>query len=152
MRGETALSEEENLRMTEVGTGTPMGELLRRYWHPVAAVTEFEDRSTKPVRLMGEDLVLYRDLSGTCGLVQRHCAHRRADLSYGYVEERGLRCSYHGWCYDEQGRCTAQPFEDMAHENTRFRDSIKLDAYPVQEKAGLLFAHLGPDPAPLCPN
>lgn len=73
MRGETALSEEENLRMTEVGRGTPMGELLRRYWHPVAAVTEFEDRSTKPVRLMGEDLVLYRDPSGTYGLVQLHC-------------------------------------------------------------------------------
>jgi 5,5'-dehydrodivanillate O-demethylase len=146
------LSEEENLRMTQVAKGTPMGELLRRYWHPIAAVTEFEDRSTKPVRLLGEDLVLYRDLSGTYGLVQLHCAHRRADLSYGYVEERGLRCSYHGWCYDETGRCTAQPFEDIGHENTRFRDSIKLDAYPVTEKAGLLFAYLGPDPAPLCPN
>jgi 5,5'-dehydrodivanillate O-demethylase len=146
------LSEEDNQRLTQVGRGTPMGELLRRYWHPVAAVTEFEDRQTKPVRLLGEDLVLYKDRSGTYGLVELHCAHRRADLSYGYVEDHGLRCSYHGWCYNEQGRCVAQPFEDIGHENTRFRDSIRLDAYPVCEKAGLLFAYLGPEPAPLCPN
>jgi len=88
------LSVENNRQMTETGKGTPMGELLRRYWHPIAAVTEFEDKSTKPVRLMGEDLVLYKDRSGTWGLLGLHCAHRRADLSYGFVEECGLRCSY----------------------------------------------------------
>jgi 5,5'-dehydrodivanillate O-demethylase len=146
------LSVEENQRLTQTGKGTPMGDLLRRYWHPIAAATEFEDRSTKPVRLLGEDLVLYRDLSGTYGLVELHCAHRRADLSYGYVEDKGLRCSYHGWCYDERGHCIAQPYEDMVSENTRVRDSIRLTAYPVCEKAGLLFAYLGPEPVPYCPT
>jgi 5,5'-dehydrodivanillate O-demethylase oxygenase subunit len=146
------LTQEENETLTRVGKGTPMGELLRRYWHPIAAVTEFEDRTTKQVRLMGEDLVLYRDRSGTYGLIDLHCPHRRADLSYGFVEECGLRCTYHGWKFDEAGNCISQPFEDMIHENRRFRDSIKITAYPVTELAGMLFAYLGPEPAPICPN
>ncbi len=143
---------EENELLTRVGRGAPMGELLRRYWHPIAAVTEFDDRSTKPVRLMGEDLVLYRDRSGTYGLIELHCAHRRADLSYGFVEECGLRCTYHGWAFDEKGNCISQPFDDLMHENRRFRDSIKIRAYPVRELAGLLFAYLGPNPVPELPN
>jgi 5,5'-dehydrodivanillate O-demethylase oxygenase subunit len=143
---------EENIRMTQTGKGTPMGELLRRYWHPIAAVTEFEEQSIKQVRLMGEDLVLYKDRSGTYGLLALHCPHRRADLSYGFVEECGLRCNYHGWAFDEKGNCIAQPFEDIISDTTRFRDSIKQPAYPVEEKAGLLFAYLGPLPAPLLPN
>src|SRR5258708_35915383 len=80
-----------------------MGDLLRRYWHPIAAVSEFDDKRTKPLRLMGEDLVLYKDLSGTYGLLGRHCAHRGADLSFGFVERCGLRCHYHGWGYDAGG-------------------------------------------------
>ena len=79
------LSDEQNRRLTQVGAGTPMGELLRRYWMPIAAVAELDDKATKPVRLMGEDLVLYRDQVGTYGLLDRHCGHRRADLSYGWV-------------------------------------------------------------------
>lgn len=146
------LSVEENKRMTETGKGTPMGELLRRYWHPIAAATEFEDRSTKPVRLLSEDLVLYKDRSGTYGLLALHCAHRRADLSYGFVEDCGLRCSYHGWAYDENGNCVSAPFEDSVAGNTRFREQIMQTAYPVEEKAGMIFAYLGPSPAPLCPN
>jgi 5,5'-dehydrodivanillate O-demethylase len=145
------LSVEENRQMTETGKGTPMGELLRRYWHPIAAVTELDDTATKQVRLMGEDLVLYKDRSGTFGLLALHCPHRRADLSYGYVEECGLRCSYHGWAFDEQGNCTSQPFEDTVNTNTRFRDSIKQPAYPVREMAGMLFAYLGPNPVPELP-
>ena len=94
------LTAESNKLFTEIGEGTPMGDLLRRYWMPVAAVSEFDETATKPVRLMGEDLVLYKDLSGNYGLTDRHCAHRRADLSYGFVEETGIRCNYHGWCYD----------------------------------------------------
>jgi 5,5'-dehydrodivanillate O-demethylase len=131
-----------------------MGELLRRYWHPIGAATEFDEGAerTRPVRLLGEDLVLYKDRSGHYGLLERHCPHRRADLSYGYVEECGLRCSYHGWAFDAEGNCTSQPFEDLQHENRRFRESIHIDAYPVQEMAGLLFAYLGPQPVPLCPN
>ncbi len=146
------LSEEDNELLTRTGRGTPMGELLRRYWHPIAAATEFEEQRTKAVRLLGEDLVLYKDRSGSYGLLERHCPHRRADLSYGYVEECGLRCTYHGWAFDGEGNCTSQPFEDMMHENRRFRDSVKIDAYPVVEMAGLVFAYLGPAPAPLCPN
>ena len=98
------LSEEQNRTLAEVGAGTPMGELLRRYWMPIAAVAELDDNPTKPVRLMGEDLVLYKDKSGTYGLLDRHCAHRRADLSYGFVEDCGLRCHYHGWLYSEKGQ------------------------------------------------
>ncbi|RYH42592.1 MAG: aromatic ring-hydroxylating dioxygenase subunit alpha, partial [Alcaligenaceae bacterium] len=104
------LSEEKNRLLTQVGPGTPMGKLLRRYWMPVAGVSEFDNRSTKPLRLMGEDLVLYKDLSGTFGLVDRRCAHRRADLAYGMVEQCGLRCNYHGWRFDENGKCLEQPF------------------------------------------
>jgi 5,5'-dehydrodivanillate O-demethylase len=146
------LSEDQNRTLTQVGPGTPMGELLRRYWTPIAAVAELEDTPTKPVRLMGEDLVLYRDRSGTFGLLDRHCAHRRADLCYGMAEERGLRCNYHGWLYGETGQCLAQPFEEIAHPDARFKDRIKLKAYPVQPLAGLLWAYLGPEPAPLLPT
>src|SRR5438105_2634127 len=103
------LSEEQNRLLTRVGPGTPMGALLRRYWMPIAGASELEKPGTKPVRLMGEDLVLYRDLSGTFGLIGRHCAHRRADMAHGMVERRGLRCHYHGWRYDERGRCVEQP-------------------------------------------
>jgi 5,5'-dehydrodivanillate O-demethylase len=146
------LSPEQNRMLTEVGRGTRMGELLRRYWMPIAAVAELDEHPTKPVRLMGEDLVLYKDKRGAYGLVDRHCAHRRADLAYGFVEECGLRCHYHGWLYDERGRCLAQPFEEIAHPEARFKDRIAITAYPVEAKAGLLWAYLGPAPAPLVPT
>lgn len=129
-----------------------MGELLRRYWHPIAAVAELEDEPVKAVTLLGEELVLYRDRQGTYGLLGRHCPHRRADLSYGWVEDEGLRCSYHGWCFDATGRCTAQPFEDAVGVTARFKETAAQRAYPVEAKAGLLFAYLGPDPAPLLPT
>jgi 5,5'-dehydrodivanillate O-demethylase oxygenase subunit len=146
------LSAAHNELLTHVGPGTKMGNLLRRYWHPVAAVAEFDERPTRPVRLMGEDLVLYKDKSGTFGLVERQCPHRRADLAYGFVEVCGLRCSYHGWLFDEKGRCLEQPYEDHVNPQARFRDKITIKAYPVEAKAGLLFAYLGPQPAPLLPN
>jgi 5,5'-dehydrodivanillate O-demethylase len=146
------LSEEKNKRLTQVGRGTPMGELLRRYWYPIAAVAELEDNPIKPVRLMGEDLVLYRDLSGNHGLVERRCPHRGADLSYGYVEACGLRCSYHGWVFGPDGRCLEQPFEETAHPDSRFKEKVRTTVYPVEAKAGLLWAYLGPEPAPLLPT
>ena len=90
------LSEAENQLLMQVGPGTPMGNLLRYYWMPIAAVGELDDNPTKAVRLFGEDLVIYRDKSGAYGLLDRHCPHRRADLSYGFVEDCGLRCNYHG--------------------------------------------------------
>jgi 5,5'-dehydrodivanillate O-demethylase oxygenase subunit len=146
------LSEARNKLLTEVGPDTPMGGLLRRYWQPVAAVAELADTPVKPVRLFGEDLVLYKDLSGRYGLVERHCPHRSADLSYGMVEPNGLRCSYHGWCFDQSGACVEQPFEDIVAPDVRFRDRIQIAAYPVQPHAGLIWAYLGPSPAPLVPD
>ncbi|MEE8519170.1 MAG: aromatic ring-hydroxylating dioxygenase subunit alpha [Dehalococcoidia bacterium] len=142
------LTREENDLLGRVGPGTPMGELMRRYWQPVAAVAELDDHPTKPVRLMGEDLVLYKDKSGTYGLLERHCAHRRADLSYGWVEEHGIRCNYHGWMYDETGQCTEQPFEQTAHPDGRFAEKVTTRSYHVQAKAGLLWAYMGDAPAP----
>ena len=129
-----------------------MGELLRRYWMPIAAEDEFDRNPIKTVRLMGEDLVLYRDLSGTYGLVDRHCPHRRADLSYGFVENCGIRCNYHGWRFDEAGRCLEQPYEDGANPEARFREKIHITSYPIETKGGLVWAYLGPQPAPLLPN
>src|SRR4051812_3633374 len=141
-----------NRTLTEVGADTPMGGLLRRYWHPVAAVAELDERALKPVRLLGEDLVLYKDLGGRYGLVERHCAHRRADLSCGYVEHEGLRCGYHGWLYGADGRCLEQPFEQTANPGSRLAERVRLRAGRVEPRAGLLWAYLGPEPAPLVPN
>jgi 5,5'-dehydrodivanillate O-demethylase len=147
------LDEAKNKLISQVGPGTPMGALMRRYWHPIAGASEFDDKiRVRPIRLLGEDLVLYKDLSGTYGLVDRHCAHRRADLSYGFVEQCGLRCNYHGWLYDEKGKCLAQPYEDVALPNANTKERIRLKAYKVQEHAGMVWAYLGPEPAPLVPN
>lgn len=146
------LSAEKNRELTEVGPGTPMGEVLRRHWHPVAGIDELERRPIKPLRLMGEDLVLFKDLSGRYGLVERRCRHRNADLAYGFVEAEGIRCSYHGWRYAADGRCAEQPFEDVADPQCRLRQQASLRAYPVRAKAGLLWAYLGPAPAPELPD
>jgi 5,5'-dehydrodivanillate O-demethylase len=146
------LSEEKNKLLTQVGPGTPMGNLMRRYWMPIAATSDLERNPIKAVRLMGEDLVLYRDLSGTYGLVDRHCPHRRADLSYGFVEDCGIRCNYHGWRFDETGQCREQPYEDEANPGAHFRERIRTTAYPAEAKAGLVWAYMGPQPAPLIPD
>ena len=146
------LTPAQNDSLVRVGPGTPMGDLLRRYWMPIAGVYEFDQASTKPIRLMGEDLVLYRDLSGTYGLVQRQCPHRRADLSFGMVEAQGLRCSYHGWQFNQHGACIHQPFEDTAHPERDAKARVQLTAYPVQAKGGMLWAYMGPLPAPLLPD
>ena len=160
------LTIEQNDRLTKVGPGTPAGELMRRYWHPIAASLELDERPTKEVRLLGEDLVLFKDLKGRYGLIDRYCAHRRTDLSYGIPEEDGLRCMYHGWMYDSAGQCVAQPFEDTIHPPQgrtgsasergaaparSFKDSVKLKSYRVQDFAGMLWAYMGPEPAPLLP-
>ena len=145
------LTEEQNRKLMEVGPGTLMGELLRRYWTPFAAVGEMEHQPIKTVRLLGEDLVLYKDEGGNYGLVDRHCPHRRADMSYGWVEECGLRCNYHGWKFDHTGVCIHQPFEEIAHPDARFKDRIRIKAYPVEARAGLLWAYMGPLPAPEVP-
>lgn len=146
------LTEEQNRTLTRVSPGTPMGDYLRRYWHPVSGVSEFEEVSVKAIRLFGEDLVLYKDLSGDFGLIERHCPHRRADLAYGMVEAHGLRCNYHGWCFDQRGDCIEQPFEDVARGNRGGRGSVRAVSYPVKVKAGILWAYMGPLPAPELPD
>ena len=146
------LSVEKNQQLTQVGPGTPMGEVLRRHWHPIPGVDELDRHAIKAVRLLGEDLVLFKDLSGHYGLIDRHCAHRRADLSYGFVEATGIPCNYHGWQFNAQGQCVAAPFEDQVDPQCRLRQKVQLKAYPVQAKAGLLWAYLGPLPAPGLPD
>jgi len=143
------LSVEENEKLTQVGSGTPMGELLRRYWMPIAAKVELDEEPTKRVRVLGEDLVLYRDRAGTVGLIGEACPHRRISLAYGIPEERGLRCVYHGWLWDEHGRCLEQPAEP---EGSTYKDRVRNVAYPVQEVGGLIFAYLGPEPVPFLPK
>ncbi len=146
------ISYEENMELMRVGPGTLMGELMRRYWMPIAATAELEDNPIKQMRLMGEDLVLYRAKNGNHGLVDLHCPHRRADLSYGIQDELGLRCNYHGWLYDHTGACLEQPFEEVAYPDAKFKDRIKIKAYPVVDKAGMLWAYMGPGEAPLVPD
>jgi 5,5'-dehydrodivanillate O-demethylase oxygenase subunit len=143
------ITQAENDRLTRVGPGTPAGNLMRRYWHPVAAKAQLLERSVMPVRIFGEDLVLFIDGQGRPGLVSDRCAHRRVKLEHGYTNDAGIVCPYHGWTYNVAGRCVAQPGEPP--EST-FKDKIRIASYPVQELAGLLFAYLGPLPAPLLPR
>jgi phthalate 4,5-dioxygenase oxygenase subunit len=139
---------EENELLTRTGPGTPGGDLMRRYWQPVALSAEVRDEPL-PIRVLGEDLVLFRDGEGRIGLLDILCSHRCADLSYGRLEPRGLRCLYHGWLYDHTGRCLEQPAEP---ENSTYKDEVRHKAYPCHEAGGVILAYLGPDPAPLVPN
>ena len=146
------LSQEENEQLTQVGRGTPMGELMRRYWHPIAASSELIAKPAKAVRLLGEDLVLYRDKRGRPGLIGPQCAHRRMSMLLGIPDNDGLRCPYHGWLYGKDGKCLEQPYETAEDPASTFKDRIRMPAYPVQELGGLVFAYLGPEPAPLIPR
>ena len=140
------LTEEENRKLTQVGPGTPGGELLRRYWQPFAGLHQVTDESpTAFVRILGEALVLFRDRSGRVGLLADHCSHRGASLLYGRVEERGIACAYHGWLYDTAGNCLECPAEPA---DSKFHLTVKHRAYPVEKLMGLYWAYLGPLPAP----
>ena len=142
------LTKEENELITRVGPGTPAGELLRRFWMPIAVARELTPESpTKFVRFLGEDLVLFLDKSGRAGLLADHCSHRGASLVYGRVEERGIACAYHGWLYDTAGNVLETPPE----RNEAIIKSVKQTAYPVQKFIGLYWAYLGPEPAPVIP-
>ena len=143
------LSAEENELLTWVGPGTPCGELMRRYWHPVAAVVQLDENPVRLVRILGEDLVLYRDRSGSLGLIAERCPHRAVHMQFGIPEDEGLRCPYHGWMFDQTGQCTEQPLEPP---DSTYKDRIKTKAYPVQEMGGLVWAYLGPSPAPWLPR
>ena len=126
--------------LVEVGPGTRGGELLRRYWHPFARSEEATDLP-KDIRLLGEDLVLFRDLDGRPGLVVPRCCHRGTTLFYGKVEAAGIRCCYHGWLFDVEGQCLDQPCEP---DRGRNRTSYRQPWFPVHEYNGLIFAYLGP--------
>jgi len=126
--------------LAEVGPGTPMGELLRRYWHPIGMASDATDKPRK-VRVLGEDLILFRDKTGRTGLVYPHCAHRGTSLYYGKVDEQGIRCCYHGWHFDVQGNCLNQPCEP---NGGRAREAKRQPWYPVQEQYGLIWAYMGP--------
>jgi 5,5'-dehydrodivanillate O-demethylase len=144
------MTREENEMLTRVGPGTPAGEMLRRYWWPVGFSDETKEKS-RPVkiRLLCEDLVLFRDGSGRLGILRLHCSHRGSSLEYGRVEENGIRCCYHGWLYNVRGRCLEQPAEPEA---STFKDRIRHPAYRAQELGGFIFAYIGPEPPPLLPN
>lgn len=140
------LKQEDNEKITRSGPGTPLGNLLRSYWQPVALVSEMPgERPVKAVRIMSEDLVLFKKREGW-GLISRYCAHRGVDLSYGRLEEDGIRCLYHGWLYDGQGRCVEQPAEP---DHSQFLGKIRISNYPCVERNGLIFAYMGAgDPPP----
>jgi 5,5'-dehydrodivanillate O-demethylase len=143
------LTAEENELLCRVGPGTPMGDLMRRYWQPVAASSELLDYPVKPVRILGEDLVLFRDLREKLGLISLYCPHRLRPLTQGIPEEEGLRCPFTGWLFDHEGRCLDIPFEP---EDSTLKYEVRTPAYPVQELGGLIWAYMGPLPAPLLPR
>ena len=127
-----------------------MGNLFCRYWFPIAATAQLEDKPVRGVKLLGESLVLYRDRGGQIGLLTEACPHRGASLVYGIPEAEGLRCPYHGWLYDNGGRCLDQPLEPV--RNCSFKNQSRTTAYPVRQLGGLIFAYLGPWPAPALPQ
>src|SRR5579871_5184176 len=141
------LSRTDNDTLTQTGPGTPLGGVLRAYWQPAALVSELPaERPVKAVRLLGEDLVLFKRPDGGWGLVSRFCAHRGVDLSFARLEARGLRCLYHGWLYDAAGQCLEQPAEP---EHSRFFEKVRISGYPCAERNGIVFAYLGAgDPPP----
>jgi phthalate 4,5-dioxygenase len=146
------LSREENDLLTRTGSETPMGEMIRRYWIPALLSEEIPSPDCPPVRvrLMGENLVAFRDGQGRVGLLDEFCSHRGASLFYGRNEECGLRCIYHGWKYDVQGNVLETPAEPG---DSQLRHKVHHNAYPCHEAAGVVFAYLGPkDKVPLFPN
>jgi phthalate 4,5-dioxygenase oxygenase subunit len=136
------ISQEQNDLMTKVGPGTPAGGLLRNYWQPVALVDQFSNsaRPVLPIKLLGEEFVLFRDDKGKYGLLDRRCPHRQADLAYGRYEEGKLRCVFHGWLFDVEGKCLETPAEP---QGSRLCEHIRQRTYPVVERSGIVFAWLG---------
>lgn len=138
--GKIAVVPHENARLTRVGFGTPMGELMRRFWHPVCLSSELKDLP-RALRILGEDLVAFRDHSGRVGVLDMHCAHRGASLEFGRIEKEGIRCCYHGWHFGRDGRCIDMPAEPRS---SAYRERVSQPAYPVHEYGGLVFIYMGP--------
>ena len=144
------LSREDNETLVRVGPGTPMGRLMRLHWIPFLRSSDVErDAQPHRVRLLGEDLVAFRDSSGRVGLVDHACPHRGAPMVFGRNEDDGLRCVYHGWKFGTDGRCQDMPAEPA---NSPMCARMKITAYPVQERNGMLWAYMGTDPAPPLPQ
>ena len=140
------ISQSLNDSLTRVGRGTDAGEVLRRYWQPAALTEELNTkRPVVPVRLLGEDLVLFRDEEGKLGLIQRQCPHRGADMCFGRLEDNGLRCPFHGWHFNRDGQCVEQPAEP---DGSKMHEQIRARSYPVVERAGIVWAYMGPGEAP----
>ena len=137
------LTREENELLTRTGPNTPMGQLLRRFWVPVLLAEELPEPDCPPVRLriMGEDLVAFKDTMGRIGVLDAYCPHRRAHLFWGRNEECGLRCVYHGWKFDVEGNCVDMPNEPP---ESRFKEKVKQTAYPAREWGGVIWAYMGP--------
>ena len=142
------LTKEENESLTRVGPGTPAGEMLRRYWLPIAFVNELRGRPLRR-RILGEDLVLFRDEQNRLGLLALRCSHRGTSLEFGHLEDGGLRCCYHGWLYDVEGKVLEMPGEPA---DSTFGHRVRQPAYKAQELGGVVFAYLGPEPASLLPR
>lgn len=146
------LTAAENEYITRTGPGTPMGELLRRYWVPftLSADAPAADGPQQRVRLMSENLILFRDTAGRLGLIQENCPHRGTSLFFGVNDQGGLRCCYHGWKYDVEGRCIDMPSDAPG---SSYKDRVRARAYPVVDSAGALWAYMGPeDRRPQEPN
>src|SRR5688572_22876149 len=123
---------EEDKELTNIGPGTPGGEYLRRFWHPIALACELGPTPV-PIRILGEDLVLFRDKRGEIGLLHRHCSHRGTSLEFGIISERGIRCCYHGWLYDVDGTVLETPSEPAG---STLKNSLCHGAYRTQEYGG----------------
>lgn len=143
-----ALSKEENDMLTQVGPGKPAGEMLRRYWQPIGFANELQGKP-KRKRILGEDVVLFRDENGKFGVLALRCMHRGTSLEFGHIENGGLRCCYHGWLYDVDGKVLETPGEGP--EST-FKERMRQPSYKVQDLGGVLFVYMGPEPAPLLPR
>lgn len=140
---------EENVRLTRTGPGTPGGAFMRRYWQPVALAEELGGlRPVVTPRVLGQDLVLFRDERGELGLVDRGCPHRGADLGLARLEDGGLRCVFHGWLFDRTGRCLDTPAEP---DGSPLADKVRLGSYPVREVNGIVWGYLGPGDPPALP-
>ncbi len=137
------LTKEQNQLLTRTGPGTPMGQLFRRYWIPALLAEEIPEPDCPPVRvkLLGEELIAFRDSENRIGLLDEFCSHRTASLFFARNEECGLRCAYHGWKYDVEGNCVDMPSEP---EGSRFQEKIKHTAYPCVERAGIVWTYMGP--------
>src|SRR5437660_7033992 len=138
------ITAEQNRQLTETGAGTPMGELLRRYWWPIAATIDLDKEPVQPIRLLSENLTLFRTARGELGLVGPKCAHRAISLAYGIPQENGLRCCYHGWTYDTEGHVIDMPFEPACLP-------LKIPSYPSRSSAGWFSLTWGRSRPRYCP-